>query len=94
VGGLGHCHGRPLGLDTRGPGSDDFWVSRGVGKRSAFTATPQTCSLTRLVLMAMISGAAGVVFSVLVTCSSSDLSLVLPGGGDGADVEDLSSYPN
>ena len=35
VGGLGHCHGGPLGLDTRGPGSNDLWVSVGVGKRSA-----------------------------------------------------------
>jgi hypothetical protein len=44
--------------------------------------------------MAMISGTAGVVFSVLVTRSSSDSSLVLPGGDDGADVEDLSIFSN
>ena len=67
VGTLGHCHGGPLGLGTRGPGSNDLWVSVGVGKRSACTATPQTCSLICLVLMAMISGTAGAVFSVLVT---------------------------
>jgi hypothetical protein len=94
VGGLGHCHGGPLGLDTRGPGSNDLWVSVGVGKRSACTATPQTCSWTCLVLMAMISGTARAVFSVLVTRSSSDSSLVLPGGDDGADVEDLSIFSN
>jgi hypothetical protein len=35
VGGLGHSHGGPVGLGTRGPGGDDFWVSLGVGKHSA-----------------------------------------------------------
>ena len=77
-----------------------------------------------MVTMAMISGTAGAVFSVLVTQQllrlvpgllglggddlgdsgavsafhlhngSSDLSLVLPGGDDGADVEDLSIFSN
>ena len=64
------------------------------GSAGALVSVPQTCSWTCLVLMAMISGTAGVVFSVLVTRSSSDSSLVLPGGDDGADVEDLSIFSN
>ena len=94
VGTLGHCHGGPLGLGTRGPGSSNLWDSGNVGKRSACTATPQTCPWSCLVLVAMISGTAGSVFSVLVTHSSSNSSLVLPDGDNGADVEDLSIFSN
>jgi hypothetical protein len=58
------------------------------------TVTIVLWDMTRAVLVAMISGSVGAVFSVLVTHRSSDLSLVLPGGDGGADVVDLSIFLN
>ena len=56
MGVLGHCHGNPLGLGTRGPGSDDLGVSGGVVKRSAFTATSSDLSP---VLLSGVGGEGG-----------------------------------